>query len=117
MVAGHKGTNSFRVTYRVGNGEEGNVRADTICHIISTDPILSVYAIAGGAGRTEPQALEDARVNAPYAFLAPQRAVTEDDYVRLVEQHPRSVHAARGYVGWAAGLLCSSTYSAQWEEH
>jgi hypothetical protein len=85
----------FRVTYRVGNGEQGNVRADTICHIISADPdIIGVRNPLAALGGTEPQALEDARFNAPYAFLAPQRAVTEDDYVRLVEQHPQVIHAA-----------------------
>lgn len=85
----------LRVTYRSGNGEQGNVRADTICHIISTDPdIIGVRNPLAAQGGSEPQALEDARFTAPYAFLAPQRCVTEEDYVRLIEQHPQVVHAA-----------------------
>ncbi len=100
----------FRVTYRAGNGEQGNVRADTICHIISTDPdIISVRNPLAAQGGIEPQAVEDARFNAPYAFLAPQRAVTEDDYVRLVEQHPQVVHAA-AQVRWSGSGLAMFVY-------
>ncbi len=82
------------VTYRIGGGTQGNVRADTIMHIVSTDPRISkVRNPLAAQGGSQPQNLEDARFNAPYAFQAQERCVTAEDYARIAERHPEVLHA------------------------
>ena len=82
------------VTYRIGGGTQGNVRADTLTHIISIDPrIGKVRNPLAAQGGSQSQNLEDARFNAPYAFLAQERCVTAEDYARIAERHPEVLHA------------------------
>ena len=80
-------------TYRVGNGQQGNVGADTLVHLASNDPaivtdtanspILSVRNPLSARGGLEPEALERVRQDAPEAFRTQERAVTPDDYAEL----------------------------------
>jgi hypothetical protein len=77
-------------TYRVGNGEAGNVGADSLVHVASNDPavvtdltnspLVSVRNPLAARGGAEPEALERVRQDAPEAFRTQERAVTTDDY-------------------------------------
>lgn len=93
---------SLRAIYRVGNGSLGNVGADSISHLYSTDsnllgllanvanPIRNPIPATGG-NPAEP--IEQVRLNAPQEFRTLQRAVTETDYAELAQQFPTVVRA------------------------
>ncbi len=92
----------LEVTYRVGNGTVGNLKADAIKHIV-TD-IVGVTNIRNplpAQGGTDPEFIADAVLNAPYAFtdqsqyaLTDQRrCVVAEDYVYIAQQHPEVAHA------------------------
>jgi hypothetical protein len=84
----------FRVTYRVGGGEVGNVRADTIGHIVSSDVrITQVRNPLTACGGSPPEVLEEARFDAPYAIRTQERCVTEEDYATIAARHPQVAHA------------------------
>jgi hypothetical protein len=84
----------FLATYRVGNGAAGNVGADTIRHVVSSDPAfvsdLTTPTITGvsnplaAAGGLDAETSEHVRQNAPSAFRRQERAVTPADYEDLV---------------------------------
>ncbi len=94
------------VTYRVGVGRAGNVGAESLSHIVKKDhverdplvpdiaPTLqSIAAVRNPLpawGGIDPQPIEDVKQLAPAAFHAePFRAVTEADYARVAEKHPK----------------------------
>jgi hypothetical protein len=80
----------FQVTYRIGGGEQGNVRADTITHIVTTeDAITGVRNPLSASGGTDPEDLEKVRDLAPYAFRAQKCCVTKEDYAAIARQHPQ----------------------------
>jgi len=80
----------FQVTYRLGGGEEGNVRAETITRIVTTENgIIGVRNPLAATGGADPEDLEKVRDLAPYAFRSPACCVTEDDYTTLALQYPR----------------------------
>ncbi len=86
----------FVASYRIGTGSIGNVRADTIAHIVLDDPdqpITQVRNPLPAMGGTDREAAEDAQLYAPTAFQTQQHCVTEDDYTALVERHPEVLHA------------------------
>lgn len=84
----------FQVTYRVGGGEIGNVRADTITHIVTDETaIIGVRNPLPAQGGTEPESIEEVRDVAPYAFRAQQCCVTEEDYAAIAIQHPQVQNA------------------------
>jgi len=76
----------FLATYRVGNGGEGNVGADTITHLVTSDlgitdkQILRITNPIPARGGLDPETIEEVRRNAPGAFRIQQRAVTPADY-------------------------------------
>lgn len=80
-------------TYRVGNGQVGNVGADSLVHVASNDPafvtdpsnspIVSVRNPVAARGGMAPETLERVRQDAPEAFRTQERAVTTDDYAEL----------------------------------
>jgi len=77
-------------SYRVGNGERGNVGADALYHVVSSDDgILAVRNPLPAQGGTEPEAIEEVRLYAPQAFRTQERAVTEQDYATVAERHPQ----------------------------
>jgi Baseplate J-like protein len=81
---------SLTATYRVGNGQSGNVGADTLLHLASNDPALiaNVEAIRNplaARGGTEPETNERVRQDAPSAFRTQERAVTMDDYAEKAQ--------------------------------
>lgn len=82
----------FLATYRIGNGSAGNVGADSIRHLVTsdaafldlTDPkILSVSNPLPAIGGLDAESIEHVRQNAPSAFRRQERAVTPADYEEL----------------------------------
>ena len=90
----------FKARYRVGNGARGNIGAGAIGHVVHNDDgILSVRNPMPAWGGIEPESIEHVRQSAPSAFRTQERAVTPEDYVRVVEQHPQ-VQRAAATVRW-----------------
>lgn len=78
---------TFTANYRVGNGAAGNVGADSIAHIVTSDGrIDAVRNPLAASGGQERESIEDVRQRAPYAFRTQERAVTSDDYARIAER-------------------------------
>ena len=91
---------AFDATYRIGNGSEGNIGADTLAHIVSNDPaIIGVRNPLPAAGGTDPETMTEIRRDAPQAFRTQKRAVTEADYARTAELD-RSVQRAAATFRW-----------------
>ncbi|HYC62431.1 MAG TPA: putative baseplate assembly protein [Thermoanaerobaculia bacterium] len=85
--------------YRVGNGRRGNVGADSIAHIVFTQPLIGGKIVAvnnplPARGGVDPEPLEDVRQKAPVAFRTQQRAVTPRDYEEVAQRHPEVQRAA-----------------------
>jgi hypothetical protein len=94
----------FTVRYRIGNGLQGNVGRETMAHLVTTtDPslITQVRNLLPAQGGTEPEALEQVRTNASYAFRTQERCVIEADYAAVAERHPevRQARASRQWTG------------------
>jgi hypothetical protein len=84
----------FRATYRVGQGTSGNIGADSLAHIVTSQPVVGVRNLFPGQGGRQPESLEDVRQRAPYAFRIQQRAVTPKDYEEVTGRHPEVQQAA-----------------------
>jgi hypothetical protein len=82
-------------TYRVGNGEAGNVGAESIAHIVTAidafDAVRNPMPAAGGVGAEDVEAV---RRDAPQAFRTQERAVTAADYAAAAERRPDVQRAA-----------------------
>lgn len=90
----------FSVSYRIGNGARGNVGAEAIRHIVTTEPgIACVINPLPARGGIEAESIEEVRQKAPFAFRTQERAVTAEDYARLAEQH-RGVQRAVASFRW-----------------
>jgi baseplate J-like protein len=85
----------FSARYRIGNGVQGNIGADTLAHIVTDNPDVAgvVNPMAAQGGR-EPESLVSVRQNAPYAFRTQERAVTMEDYADITERHVKVQQAA-----------------------
>jgi predicted phage baseplate assembly protein len=82
-------------TYRIGNGQSGNVGPEAIGHVVTdVDGIGAVRNLLPAAGGTEPESIDEVRLYAPQAFQSQARAVTEADYAAVAEQHPEVQKAA-----------------------
>lgn len=81
---------AFIATYRVGNGPAGNVGAEMISHLVLRKRKLSGVKLRPcnplpAQGGTAPESLAEVKLFAPHAFRAKlQRAITADDYAKLV---------------------------------
>lgn len=86
---------NFTAHYRVGNGPDGNIGADSLEHIVSTDTriekVRNPIAAHGGAA---PEPMERVRQVAPQAFRRQARAVTPQDYAECAQRHPDVQRAA-----------------------
>jgi len=77
----------FTATYRIGNGPEGNVGADAIAHVLTTDGrIEAVRNPLPAVGGTAPETRAQIRRRAPHAFRTQERAVTPADYAEVTER-------------------------------
>ena len=82
--------------YRVGNGRQGNVGAETIVHVIEPEVIGADWPIIEGVrnpmpawGGVDPEPIDLVKQVAPDAFRAETyRAVTEADYAQAAELLP-----------------------------
>lgn len=104
------------VSYAVGLGAVGNVGAETLVHVLRPEAATASWPAIGSVtnplaawGGREAESLEHTKLMAPAAFHArPLRAVTEEDYARLAEQHPdvsRAVAEFRWTGSWYTVFL------------
>lgn len=90
----------FAATYRTGNGRAGNVGADAIRHAITgIDQITRIRNPLPATGGIDPEAMEEVRQSAPYAYRRQERAVTEADYAEMAQRH-RDVQRAAATFRW-----------------
>ncbi len=99
----------FLADYRVGNGPEGNVGADTILRIVFGRTTIRAdlrprnpLPACGGAS---PEPIGEVKLRAPTAFRQElARAVTADDYARLAERHD-GVQRAAATPSWTGSWI------------
>jgi hypothetical protein len=89
----------FALQYRQGGGGAGNVGADTLFHVVTAAPVMSVRNPLPATGGQDPEALEAVRLAAPVAFRGQERAVTPADYEAVAERHPQ-VQKAKATRRW-----------------
>lgn len=94
----------FTAVYRIGNGSEGNVGAESIRRIVGNggfDPsvITLIRNPMPAMGGKDAEVLDDVRQNAPEAFRTQERAVTEADYEEVLKRHPE-IQRARAEIRW-----------------
>ncbi|GAC1614711.1 MAG: hypothetical protein NVS4B11_00510 [Ktedonobacteraceae bacterium] len=98
-------------TYRVGNGTQGNIGANSLTHLVVTkeqsdilgnNSIKEITNPLPGIGGTEPESIENVRQHAPSTFNIQARGVTADDYVAVAIRDPR-VHRAAAAMRWTGG--------------
>jgi predicted phage baseplate assembly protein len=86
---------TFTATYRVGNGVAGNVGADSLVHVVTSDgSVLGATNPLPAAGGVQPESADEIRRNAPEAFKVQQRAVTEADWAEVATRDPAIQRAA-----------------------
>lgn len=86
---------AFYATYRMGNGKAGNVGAESLVHIVSSDTaITAVRNPLPAEGGVEAETIKQALQNAPSAFRTQERAVTPGDYAAKTELHSQVQQAA-----------------------
>jgi hypothetical protein len=91
---------AFSAAYRVGNGAAGNVGADSVVHIVTSEGgIDRVRNPLAGAGGQEKEDAETVRRRAPEAFRIQERAVTPADYASVTERR-RGVQRAAATLRW-----------------
>jgi len=97
----------FQAVYRIGNGAVGNVGAESISHIVFRDKPPNGVSIAlrnpmPATGGTNPEPIVEAKLFAPHAFRKElQRAITADDYARIVMRDFRNkVQRAAAKLRW-----------------
>jgi hypothetical protein len=95
-----KGGQLFEPRYRIGNGPAGNVGPETLTRLLDAPSgVRRVRNPLPAAGGTAPEALERARLDAPYAFRRQERAVTADDYAEVAARY-RGVQRAAATRRW-----------------
>lgn len=96
----------FTGCYRIGNGKAGNVGAESINHMIMSSGLISGGIInirnpMAASGGINPEPQSEVKLFAPKAFRTEiQRAITAEDYARLVERE------FKGKVQKAAATIC-----------
>ena len=100
-------SDGFIARYRVGNGQTGNVGAESIRHIIA-DSVISGLTIEPrnllpAVGGTEPEPISEVKLFAPYAFREEiQRAIIPQDYADIVmREFKEKVQRATAVMRWA----------------
>jgi hypothetical protein len=91
----------FDVTYRVGNGIYGNVGPNTIRRVVLNDAgfINDLRNPLEASGGTDPESLDEVRLNAPQAFDTQERTVIPDDYTTIAKRFP-GVQNATTRIQW-----------------
>ncbi|MBO9621254.1 MAG: hypothetical protein J7500_00945 [Sphingomonas sp.] len=114
----------FMVRYRLGNGAQGNVGAEAIAHLLS-DPhhdrdgalvpgltarpgdVEAVRNPLPAIGGTEPETIAQVRLRAPIMLREQERAVTGEDYVRVLLGDPlvANARAVEQWTGAARAIV------------
>jgi hypothetical protein len=103
----------FSASYRLGNGPEGNVGADTITTVAWRGRVVNGVTLRArnplpASGGTAPESLAAARLAAPTAFATNlERAITPDDYASIARRDGR-IQGAGAALRWTG-----SWYAAQ----
>lgn len=72
---------TFWARYRYGDPLSGNIGADTLVHVATTQTaIVGARNLLPAVGGSQPESMEAVRQNAPQAFRVQERAVTPADY-------------------------------------
>jgi hypothetical protein len=80
---------AFVANYRIGNGAEGNVGADSLIFLAAADArIQSCRNPLPAVSGVDPETSEQIRRRAPQAFLTQRRAVTMADYEAVADGVP-----------------------------
>lgn len=94
----------FTASFRIGNGTEGNVGAESITQKVGVDPRIqkcgNPMPATGGIDR---ETNDQIRRRAPQAFMTQERAVTMADYAAKAELNPqvdRAVASLRWTGSW-----------------
>jgi hypothetical protein len=100
----------FLATYRIGNGNAGNIGGSAIAHIAPSDPslfsdpsgslILAVTNPLPASGGIDPETIEHVRQTAPSAFRKQERAVTPDDYAEVSHRCEPDIQRAAATFRW-----------------
>ena len=81
---------AFVSTYRVGNGTDGNVGAESLVNLVTADArIVACSNPLPAFGGADPETNDQIRRRAPQAFLTQERAVTMPDYAAAAELSPQ----------------------------
>ncbi len=79
----------FMATYRIGNGTEGNVGAESLIFLAADPRIQACTNPLAAAGGIDPETPAQIRRRAPQAFLTQERAITMADYATVTEANPQ----------------------------
>lgn len=100
---------AFLATYRVGNGLNGNIGQDSLCHIVLrndtdlqvrlSESIIAINNPLPALGGVDPEGVEDIRQNATGAFTLQDRGVTPQDFITIVTRDAQ-VHRANAILRW-----------------
>lgn len=95
---------SLSTIYRIGNGREGNVGAESITRIVipitfNANDITKIRNPMPAQGGRDPEKLDEVRQNSPEAFRTQERAVTESDYTEVLMRH-HEVQKAATMIRW-----------------
>jgi uncharacterized protein YcbK (DUF882 family) len=78
---------SFTASYRIGNGVQGNIGAESLFHVVTHDSaITAITNPMPATGGVDMESIDHVLHNAPYAFRTQQRAVTPADYAHMAER-------------------------------
>lgn len=96
------GGSIWQAIYRIGNGKAGNVGANTIEHIRSSDrqdvsAVIKITNPLPGVGGRDPESMEQVLQNAPVAFNTLERSVTLSDYSEIAQRFPGVQRAVATY--------------------
>jgi hypothetical protein len=98
---------TFQAVYRVGNGPVGNVGAEVLSHIVFRNNLPHGVEIRPrnplpAVGGTAPEPIAEAKLYAPRTFRKElERAITADDYARIVMRDFRhKVQRAAATLRW-----------------
>jgi hypothetical protein len=85
---------------RVGNGPAGNIGPGALATLgWDLAGVTSVSNPMAAEGGTAPETMARVRTDAPQAFRRQERAVTEADYIEVVQRHPE-VQRAAARISW-----------------
>lgn len=95
----------FTARYRIGNGKSGNVGAETIKYLVTrlagSGSTMRPRNPLPARGGIEAEPMAEVKLFAPGAFRKKlERAITADDYARLVEESNAPVQRAAADLRW-----------------